>query len=356
MATDAEHPRPQAGPLPTKRGEIGYTEDIHGAAMMQMDMELAASRQPVAMGERHPADRRPETMNAGGGAALGPPGAPAGAQGASDNVSTRSGSSSRRMMKRAKASVPHLGGITYITLFKLFFQLAVLAGTGVGWAFTTIMVKNQPATQTVNNADSSDSFSGASTAIFIHVAFSIVTLAELVFLERRIFRIRAERYAHLHPGEMLSRGRQLNASMPMVPWQRPSLPTYAAALAQSGVRTGDVEDALIAQPPPPAYGKIRGSTLLLRGFLSSEQNVRAREFDAEAQFGPDGEPISRRSSRSLGGSMVMVDFQDSRPVSYRSEDSYTEMRMDMERASAVEQALAAMEGVPAAHISDRDRP
>lgn len=146
------------------------------------------------------------------------------------------------------------------------------------------------------------------------------------------------------------------------PWQRPPLPTYAAALAQSGVRTGDVEDGLIAQPPPPAYGKTRGSTLLLQGFLNTEHRQRIRMYDEEAQIDANGNPIdssSRRGSRgSLGSnSIVMVQHPD-RPVSYRENDPEWQEFMDAQRAQAVEQALATMEGtgIPRAHISDRDRP
>ena len=147
------------------------------------------------------------------------------------------------------------------------------------------------------------------------------------------------------------------------PWQRPPLPTYAAALAQSGVRTGDVEDGLIAQPPPPAYGKTRGSTLLLQGCLNNEHRQRIRMYDEEAQVGANGNPIdssSRRGSRgSLGSNSIVIVQHPDRPVSYRENDPEWQEFMDAQRAQAVEQALAAMEGTsvpPAAHISDRDRP
>jgi hypothetical protein len=85
-----------------------------------------------------------------------------------------------------------------------------------------------------------------------------------VFLERRIYRLRRERYER--PGQVLPRHRHSLSSSydnnSIAPWNRPSLPTYGAVLVQSGVATGDVEDNLIAIPPPPAYGHIRGSTLI----------------------------------------------------------------------------------------------
>lgn len=339
MAANREESRRQASPLPVKRGEIGYSEDVHGAAMARMDNEIAASRPSAVMGERHPADHLPSPMPANLA------GTPAGSAPTSATTPANASTNSLPTMKKPKRLLPTFGGVMLTTLLKLLFQLFVLAGTGVGWAFAVLALRKDGSSA---DTDPQSGFGGTSTTIYIHVAFSVVSIAELIFLERTIFRVRAERYAYLHPGEMLprGRGRYLDPSMPMAPWQRPSLPTYAAALAQSGVRTGDVEDALIAQPPPPAYGKTRGSTLLLQGFFTAEHERRARVYDEEAQL------------QSISDSMVIVD-RPSRPVSYRSHlstDSEREERADIERARAVEQALAAMEGVQQAHLSDRDRP
>jgi hypothetical protein len=177
-----------------------------------------------------------------------------------------------------------------------------------------------------------DSESGASH-IFVHVAFAIVVLAQLVFIERRIFRVRAERYGSKHPGEMLPSslrrgyaGPNNNASMPVAPWSRPPLPTYAAALASNGVGTGDVEDVVIAQPPPPAYGKTRGSTLLLAGYLRNSLRVQAREYEQDRR-------------RASGGMSVRSD----RPASFVSQDEEWEVRRDADRARRIEEALAALE-------------
>jgi hypothetical protein len=135
--------------------------------------------------------------------------------------------------------------------------------------------------------------------------------------------VRAERYAFKHPGEMprssLRRGHSVNNSMPVAPWSRPPLPTYAAAIASSGVGTGDVEDAEIAQPPPPAYGQTRGSRLLLAGFLRSSLRAQAREYEQD-----------RVSTTS-------------RPISFVSRDEDWEVRRDADRARRIEEALAALE-------------
>ena len=112
--------------------------------------------------------------------------------------------------------------------------------------------------------------------------------------------------------------------MGFAPWNRPSLPTYAAALAQSGLGTGDVEDNLIAIPPPPAYGNTRGSTLLLRGFLRNSLR----------------EGISDRDSQHR---MSVFSQRSSRPVSYHSQDGDAAERSDAQRAIRLAETLQQLE-------------
>ena len=182
-------------------------------------------------------------------------------------------------------------------------------------------------------------FSTTSAQIFIHVAFGIVCLAELIFLERTVFRLRAERYAHVHPGEVLPSARRRDVqeremAIAFAPWNRPPLPTYAAAIAQSGVGTGDVEDNIIAIPPPPAYGNTRGSTLLLQGFLSDALRAQRPRSNGSMQSWVN----VRRSEGLRGGE----DEQD-RPKSYVSTDSEWEARLDADRALVLEETLARLE-------------
>ena len=118
------------------------------------------------------------------------------------------------------------------------------------------------------------------------------------------------------------------------PWNRPPLPTYAAAIAQSGVGTGDVEDNIIAIPPPPAYGNTRGSTLLLQGFLSDALRAQRPRSSGSMQSWVN----VRRSEGLRGGE----DEQD-RPKSYVSTDSEWEARLDADRALVLEETLARLE-------------
>ncbi|KAL0571225.1 hypothetical protein V5O48_010732 [Marasmius crinis-equi] len=202
----------------------------------------------------------------------------------------------------------------------------MVMGTIAGWAVAIVLLgRKQKQQNSQTNGDGPQQGGGISSSIFIHVVFAIATLGQLLFLERRLFRLRAERYAHLHPGEILPShrsGRRLDPSVALSPWNRPPLPTYAAALAQSGAGTGDVEDHIIAQPPPPAYGNTRGSTLLLSGFLRN--SLRAQR------------PSSVHSANS-------GTTRTERPVSYRSTDAEWEAVQDARRAQRLEETLATLE-------------
>jgi len=220
-------------------------------------------------------------------------------------------------------------GVHFTTLALLCLQLLFFVGTIVGWVFTALAISRgklkPPPGQGGDPLSSADT---GSSNIFVHVAFAVVALAQIVFLERRIFRARAEHYMHKHPGEMLpvSLRRGYSGPSPSVsiaPWSRPPLPTYAAALAASGVGTGDVEDAEIAQPPPPACGKTRGSRLLQSGYLRNSLRVQAREYEDRR--------LSSTTERS------------DRPISFVSQDEDWEERQDADRARRIEEALAALE-------------
>ncbi|KAI0040045.1 hypothetical protein FA95DRAFT_1550168 [Auriscalpium vulgare] len=336
---------PQAGPLPSKRGEIGYVDDIHGQEEQE---QRSGSPEQDALPARHPADHTPAPSVNGHGPFPAAPTVTITAPSAStDSLSTAHSTAKRSFLK--PQNIPKYWGIRLDTILILFVQLLVFFGTIGAWVVTALVLSKKightaPApTQSTTSPDSSTDNTGdtnaGSSAIFVHVAFGIFVLAQLVFVERRIFRIRAERYMYLHPGEVLPSSLRRTtsartASMGMAPWQRPPLPTYAAALAQDGFGTGDVEDSIIAQPPPPAYGKTRGSTLVLAGFLRNSLRVQAREHEADR---PNSE-ISLRTDR---------------PVSFRSIDEDWETRRDADRARRVEETLAALELREAGPVSDR---
>jgi len=310
---------PQVDPLPSKRGEIGFVEGVHEQHQVQSREE--------SLPERHPADRLPPTLPSD---PINRPPSRSETSSISSDSSSMTNVGKRSFLGRRK--LPKFMGVQFTTLLSLIIQLLLLVGTIIGWVFAALAIHVTPSaagTPSGEFDEPSQPQTGSSSNVFIHVAFTVVTIVQLVFIERRIFRVRAERYAFKHPGEMLptSRGRgysAANSAMPMAPWSRPSLPTYAAALVAGGVGTGDVEDAEIAQPPPPAYGKTRGSTLLLAGFLSDNLRVQARELERDRRVST----ISERSDR---------------PISFISRDEEWEGRRDADHARRIEEALAALE-------------
>jgi len=318
--------RIEAGPLPSKRGEIGYDESTS-----QTSTALTPTSDTAALPERHPADRDdPPEATPPRSDSLNPPSP-------SDASSTRSSGSSSLVKYLRPKKLPKVGGIRLSTIGFLVAQSLLLTGTIIAWVFA---IKRLPAA--LSPQDGSGTVGSNTTAIFIHVTFAIAVLMQLVFGERTLFRARAERYAFKHPGEILpsSRRGQSSGAVPfsLAPWNRPPLPTYAAALAQNGLGTGDVEDNIIAVPPPPAYGNTRGSTLLLAGFIGDTlraQRVRERVRDSH------GSQMTIRSSwRSE------ISLRPDRPVSYRSHDSAWEETMDANRAMHLEETLARLEDGP----------
>ena len=329
-----EPPRPQAGPLPRKRGEIGFDETLYSVPLGGAQ----ASSSSTSLPERHPADREHAVSSELSAPSVDqPPRSPS----RTESTNTASTAGKRSIISFFKPKrIPTFGGLRLTTLAIFFFQLALLAGTLAGWVLTIQRMQRSMASSSASSGSGDGNtqvvLSTTSAQIFVHVAFGLVALAEIIFLERTIFRLRAERYAYIHPGEILPRSRarvseEREMAIGFAPWNRPPLPTYAAALAQSGVGTGDVEDNIIAIPPPPAYGNTRGSTLLLRGFLGDP--LRAQRSRSNG---------SMRSWVSVGNERSRGDEQD-RPKSYMSTDPEWEARCDADRALVLEETLARLE-------------
>ncbi|KAF7316729.1 hypothetical protein HMN09_00406000 [Mycena chlorophos] len=329
-----EPPRPEAGPLPSKRGEIGYDE-----AMARAEEGRSATPTSTHLPERHPEDRGRTSTSTNNAATTPTTPTPNAAATQSSASLPNSTAKTKRILGIFKTkTIPAYWGLRLTTLLACVAQFMLVAGTIVGWYFAV----SKAAAASNNSSDNSDgsdtnddgsnsgtnsgTFLGnASTEIFIHVVFGVATIVQLLFIERRIFKLRAQRYTYVHPGEILpsARMRQMGSdpALALSPWNRPPLPTYAAALAQSGVGTGDVEDHLIAAPPPPAYGNTRGSTFLLSGFLN--ENLRAQR------------PASQHSQ--------MSERPVSRALSYKSVDEDWVHIQDAERAARLEETLARLE-------------
>lgn len=307
-----------------KRGEIGYTEGEDGPERSR------SSSLDIVLPPRHPADRDVEqgaavgavqsTTNPQASSTGAPPFTSSETASTIDSVSA-SKQKGRQLLRLLRCKRTHhkpskVAGIELPTLTRFILQVVLLVGTTVGWVFVTKFL-------TTKTGDNGGNPGGPSSPIFAHVIFCIVSLVQLLLLERRIFRMRAERYSYLHPGETLPRFRNRDTVpddiIALSPWNRPPLPTYAAILAESGRGTGDAEDNVIAQQPPPPYGNTRGSMFLLSGPLNEDLRFQR--------------PTSVHSASS------MIE----RPKSYTSRDDEWEEIQNAERARRLEETLAKLE-------------
>ncbi|KAF5334483.1 hypothetical protein D9611_013780 [Ephemerocybe angulata] len=312
--------RQQAGPLPSKRGELGFIEGVH------TPLESSFQENTLSLPERHPADRSnpssptvavpltPVPVSATGNAQSQPsPPSSAALPGSTDTPAADKPTGILKFLH--PKPIPAFQGLRVTTLLAFFAQTILLTAFIVAWVFTARKLSGM-------GQDGGKVPGGVPSIVFLHVVFAFAIIGQLIFLERRVYRLRAERYAHLHPGEMLPRYTDRTApggdlAFAYAPWNRPPLPTYAAALAQSGHGTGDVDDHLIAVPPPPAYGQTRGSTLLLSGFL--RESLRAQrppsvhsERDVE-RGEPEPEPRMSNRESHLQQTLATLERSTSRP-------------------------------------------
>ncbi|QRV77561.1 hypothetical protein RhiJN_05576 [Ceratobasidium sp. AG-Ba] len=333
-------PTNQAGPLPKKQGELGWTPPTNEAAPIPDQSEAPA---PPA---RHPADRTPSPS---------PETAPD-PNASSTSLGSQSQSSIFKQFLRRPHPLPKINGIRSSTILRVVLLTGTLIGSIIGWVITVTRMNAWNASANAAPpipmpVESSPPGTGNSTVpamapsqqqmsqmtdsslVFVHVAFGAAVVFQLLMLERAVYRLRAERYAFLHPEEVMAASVGANGGiMSLAPWNRPPLPTYAAALG----------DAIIAAPPPPEYGNTRGSTLLL-----SAAHLNRASSTSSSQRNPasGSRPTSQRTVRdALGRPMG----EWSRPVSY-GED---ELRRDARRSLDLEAALSRLEGQGMTEVGD----
>jgi len=251
-----ESPRPQADPL--QQGVIGYIEQPPTVILHTLNVHDPP--------QRHSVDRN--LLSISPDAVIPPAQSEVVTCPSSDQLSsTASITKPNGMLDFFKPQgPPALGGLRLFTLVIFAVQLVLLGGTVTGWVFASKSLAITPEKK----------FQPPFGQLAVHIIFIVIVLVQLVLLERLFFRLRGERYNYVHRGETLPRHRDIprsNMTSIFAPWNQPPLPTYAAALWESGVATGDVEDYIIAGPPPPAYDNTRGSTFVLRSSLSRESGT-----------------------------------------------------------------------------------
>jgi len=336
--------RREAGPLPKKQGELGWTDSDNEQTQ---EPETAEDDQLPA---RHPADHSSPSLPASTESNTAPEATLPTAQANASSSSLQSRSSSFKQFLHKPRPLPKIRGIRSSTLLRVLIVTATLLGTIIGWIITVTRMNTwaseasqlsaSPSSQqgaTPSSPSSAMSQMTSSSLVFVHVGFGGAVLFQLFMLERSVYRLRAERYAFLHPNEMLgAMGGDVSGVMGLAPWNRPPLPTYAAALGVRG--TGDVEDNIIAVPPPPEYGNTRGSTLLLAAHLPSNlTRPPSSRSTSQLNMSTVSRPTSQRSLRDALG---RTPDAWSRPVSY-TEDA---LRQDARRSLDLEAALSQLEG------------
>ena len=203
--------RPQADPLPTKRGEIGYRESLNPPAPSNAETGSEVTAQQNVVPARHPADRELPPAPSGLG--------PSPITNASNNQSSaRSRPSTSPPLTFRQRSTKR--GVRSSTIFLLVTQGSLLLLTIALWIILARLV-----------LPSSVAGRQIGLNVCIHMTFVTCTVVQVVLLERVIFRYRAERYAMLHPGEIVpdlfNRGEQVSVRLALAPWNRPSLPTVS---------------------------------------------------------------------------------------------------------------------------------
>ena len=216
--------QPQADPLPTKRGEIGYRESFNRPLSFNPEPESDTTAHDASTPARHPADREPQ---------------PASSQPEPSPITNENGDQANPEVPPSSAPIfsflkPKFNkfGVRPSTIFLLVTQSSLLLVSIGLWIILARLV-----------LPSSNAGRTAATGVFIHIAFVIGIIFQVVLLERLVFRYRAERYAALHPGEvipdMFNRGEQVSTRLALAPWNRPPLPTVSLILRLLEVGNAD---------------------------------------------------------------------------------------------------------------------
>ena len=209
--------RPQADPLPTKRGEIGYRESLNPPAPSNAESGSEVTAHQTAAPARHSADRAPLPAPSGHG--------PSPITNASSNQSSAGSQPSSRPPLSFR-SRPNKHGVRASTIFLLVTQGSLLLLTIALWAILAKLV-----------LPSTDTSKQVGVGVCVHTTFVISTVVQIILFERLVFRYRAERYAMLHPGEVVpdlfNRGE--STRLALAPWNRPPLPTVSPSPLQLSV-------------------------------------------------------------------------------------------------------------------------
>jgi hypothetical protein len=201
--------------LPTKRGEIGYRESLNPPAPSNGESEFEVTAHETVVPARHPADREEPPAHS----ELGPSGATTVASSSQSSAEPRSPSRPPVSFIRPRFDKR---GVKTSTIFLLVTQGSLLLLTIALWVILAKLV-----------LPSSDAGKQIGIGVCVHSSFVMCTTVQVILLERLFFRYRAERYAMLHPGEIVpdlfNRGERVSTRLALAPWNRPPLPTVSSS-------------------------------------------------------------------------------------------------------------------------------
>ncbi|KAG8907704.1 hypothetical protein FRB99_002500 [Tulasnella sp. 403] len=344
----------QAPALPAKRGEIGFQDGPQEPG----EVDLSSGEDAVMNAGPHPAEPSDPT-----GSSEQSDSHPPGVTSSDSDAATLAAPAYKRVVfGTLRSSLPNkrLGGLSNATVVRMLSILLLIGGVVTLWVVLFRVLK-ATATSSSDSGYSNGMRNDPTTAnamtssfVFVHVAFTIALIILLIFFERAVYQARVDRFTYLHPDILpryRSRGRFGSVELervpsrgiPYAPWNRPPLPTYAAAVGMRG--TGDVEDEAIAGPPPPAYGNTRGSILLLTALPTIQETSSDPGREGDAGGGVE-RSSSQRSWRDrirgiVGGGSERTGAD--RRTSRDNDETHELPSADAVRAIALEEALAKLE-------------
>lgn len=159
-----------------------------------------------------------------------------------------------------------LGGICNNTISRICYLVLIVGVLAAAWVLSVRAIEMSPDPN--QNGEQEGPGSSLSSTVFIHIVFAISTLALLITLYQTVLQVLAERRAFAHPHDVLPRYNTYEAdSDNYAPLRTRMRPLWLSGTLREG-RTAPAVDAdvpAMVGPPPPAYGRTRGSTLLLKG-------------------------------------------------------------------------------------------
>ncbi|KAG8860919.1 hypothetical protein FRB96_003654 [Tulasnella sp. 330] len=283
---------PPQEPRPTKLAELGYSTQPAGTDGQAPGAQSATE---LAQPQTGTAQRLP----------------------ASKPATPHDGSLRSRLIWTLRSTEPNkrLGGICNNTISRISYLLLMIGIIAVGWVLSIRAIEASPNSN--QSPSEEDPGNPISSAVFVYIAFGVCSLALLIVLHHTVQQALVERHTFAHPLDVLPRYNTYEGDGDTyAPLQTRMRPLWLSGSLREGravpVPVVEGDGPAMVGPPPPAYGRTRGSTLLLRG-LPALREIEGRQDSSDTPSSPvhpvETAPISlpRRPStrlRETEGSMM----------------------------------------------------